>query len=228
MFSPICQASIRAVSVRPDNGIGLDFISCFTHNAHMAALEIPCGVWLSTCFDPGNSILITSPQPHEGKTTVACCLAVTALPAGQTALLIDDDLRRPWLASAAGIGDAIVLGEILEARAEAVEAIHLVDLIEASREAGPLGVMAARRKSPAFLAAVDWSKARTAFRSISPRFGIVFLDSPPFLTANDVLLLAGIVDGVILVVGAGSANRDEVQRARISWTRSAHRSSARS
>jgi succinoglycan biosynthesis transport protein ExoP len=165
-------------------------------------------------FQFGNSILITSTQANEGKTTVACCLAITALLAGQTALLIDGDLRRPWLASAAGIGDAIGLGEILEGGAEGIEAIHLVDLIEASREVGPLSVMAAGRKSPAFLPAVDWSKARTAFRSISQRFGIVLLDSPPILSASDALLLAGIVDGVIMVVGAGSANRYEVQRAK--------------
>jgi capsular exopolysaccharide synthesis family protein len=169
---------------------------------------------LSTCFDSGNSILITSAQPHEGKTTVACCLAITALLAGQTALLIDGDLRRPWLASAAGIGDAIGHTEILEGRTESVEAIHLVDLIDASREARPPGVMAAGRKSPTFLPAVDWFKARTVFRSISQRFGIVFLDSPPILAANDALLRAGIVDGVVLVVGAGSANRYDVQRAK--------------
>jgi succinoglycan biosynthesis transport protein ExoP len=168
---------------------------------------------LSASFSSGQSILIKSTRANEGKTTVAC-LAITALLAGQTALLIDGDLQRPWLASAAGIDDAIGLGETLEGGTEVIETIHLVDLIEASREVGPLSVMAAGRKSPAFLPAVDLSKARKAFRSISQRFGIVLLDSPPILSASDALLLAGIVDGVIVVVGAGSANRYEVQRAK--------------
>ena len=74
--------------------------------------------------------------------------------------------------------------------------------------------MAGGRKSPRFLGAVDWSKARTVFKSISQAFGFVFLNSPPILAANDALLFAGIVDAVLLVVGTGSANLDEIQRAK--------------
>jgi Mrp family chromosome partitioning ATPase len=73
-------------------------------------------------------------------------------------------------------------------------------------------VMAADRRPPAFLPAVDWSKARTMFQVISRPFGIVLFDSPPILAASDALLLAGIADGVLLVVGAGSAHQDEVRR----------------
>jgi len=40
------------------------------------------------------------------------------------------------------------------------------------------------------------------------------VDSPPILAANDALLLAGVVDAVLMVVGAGSANLDEVRRAK--------------
>ncbi len=172
------------------------------------------GLRLSPSLNSGKSVLVTSTQPNEGKTTVACCLAITASLAGQAVLLIDGDLRRPWLTSAAGIGDTIGLGDVLEGRAEPAEAIHLVAPFEGSRESGPLSVMAPGRKSPAFLPAVDWAFARTAFRSLSEQFDIVLLDSPPVLAANDALLLAGMVDGVLLVVGAGSADRYEVQRAK--------------
>jgi capsular exopolysaccharide synthesis family protein len=169
---------------------------------------------LSAPLASGKSILVTSTQPNEGKTTVASCLAITASLAGQTVLLIDGDLRRPGLASAAGIAGGVGLGEILEGRAEVAEAIHPVELFEDCREAGALSVMVAGRKSPQFLPALDWSKARATFQSVSERFGIVLFDSPPILAANDALLLAGIVDGVLLVVGAGSADRYEVRRAK--------------
>jgi capsular exopolysaccharide synthesis family protein len=169
---------------------------------------------LSTALEFGKSILVTSTQPNEGKTTVASCLAVTASLAGQTVLLIDGDLRRRWLGSAAGIADGVGLGEILDGHAEAEEAIHLVDLFADAPQAGPLSIMPAGRKSAEFLPGVDWSRARAAFRSLSQRYGIVLLDSPPILAANDALLLGGIVDGVLLVIGAGSADRDEVRRAK--------------
>jgi len=172
------------------------------------------GLRLGATWDHKRSILITSTQPNEGKTTVASCLAITASLAGQTVLLIDGDLRRRGLASAAGIVDGIGLTEILEGEAEADEVIHPVELFEDGRVAGALSVMAAGRRSPEVLPAVDWPKARSVFRSISERFGLVLFDSPPVLAANDALLLARIVDGILLVVDANAADRHQVRRAK--------------
>jgi capsular exopolysaccharide synthesis family protein len=160
----------------------------------------------------GNSILVTSTAPDEGKTTVSLCLAMTASYAGQTALLIDGDLRRSSLtASIGGEGNAGLI-EVLLGQAEASEVIRRA-AIEAS-EAGGVSFMPAGRKPPLSLGAVDWSKARTAFKSTSQEFGFVFLDSPPVLAANDALLFAGMVDAILLVVRAGSANLDEIKRAK--------------
>jgi capsular exopolysaccharide synthesis family protein len=172
------------------------------------------GIQLSTASYHGKSILVTSTQPNEGKTTVASCLAITAWRAGQTVLLIDGDLRRPWLGPAAGIADGIGLGEILSGQAGADEAVHHVELCDDAHEAGSLSVVPAGQKSAEFLPAVDWSKARAVFQSLVRQFGIVFLDSPPILATNDALLLGGVVDGVLLVIGAGSADRDEVRKAK--------------
>jgi capsular exopolysaccharide synthesis family protein len=172
------------------------------------------GLRLNAQFDLGNALLVTSTQPSEGKTTVACCLAIAASLSGQAVLLVDGDLRRPWLTPAAGISDAAGLSDVLAGGATAAEAIHLVELFEYPQEAGPLSIMAGGRKSPAFFSAIDWTKARTAFRSFSEQFGVVLMDSPPILAANDALLLASIVDGVILVVDAGTADRYEVRRAK--------------
>ena len=172
------------------------------------------GIRLSGALESGRSILVTSTQPNEGKSTIASCLAITASLSGQTVLLIDGDLRRPWLASSVGIADGVGLGEILDGQAEADEAIHPVELFEDPRKVGALSVMSAGRKSPSFLPALDWSKARKAFRSFSQRYGMVLLDSPPILAVNDALFLGGIVDGILLVIGAGNADRDEVRRAK--------------
>jgi Mrp family chromosome partitioning ATPase len=64
------------------------------------------------------------------------------------------------------------------------------------------------------LPAVDWAKARLLFKSISQGFAIVLLDSPPVLTGSDAPLLASLVDGILLVVGAGSANLNELRLAK--------------
>jgi capsular exopolysaccharide synthesis family protein len=160
------------------------------------------------------SILVTSAHPNEGKTTVATYLAITASLVGQRALLIDGDFRRPFLARAAGIADGVGLGEILDGRVEAAEAVHRVDLFDDFQDSTPLSIICSGGISPDFLPAIDWPKARTIFQAMSQDFGIVLLDSPPILTVNDALLLASIVDGILLVVGAGSADREEVRIAK--------------
>lgn len=172
------------------------------------------GIRLSASFSCGKSLLVTSTQPNEGKTTVASCLAIAAALSGQAALLVDGDLRRPSLASAAGIGNGVGFGEVLEGRAEASDIIYPVTLFEQRGGSGALSVMGAGGKSPEFLPTVDWPRARTTFRAIAEPFGLVLVDSPPILAANDALLLAGIVDGILLVVDAASADRIEVRRAK--------------
>jgi capsular exopolysaccharide synthesis family protein len=170
-------------------------------------------VRLASRLPSSNSILVTSAEPGEGKTTISSGLAIAASLGGQTALLIDGDLRRSSLSVAAGCAGAAGLIEILLGQADAAEVIRPVTLA-GSPPVGVVNFMAGGRKSSASLAAVDWGKARSAFRSISQQFGIVVLDSPPVLAANDALLFASIVDSVLLVVGAGSADRGEVRRAK--------------
>lgn len=169
---------------------------------------------VNAAFNTGKTVLVTSAHPLEGKTTVASCLAVTAALAGYSVLLVDGNLRQPWLAPAAGIPDAPGLGEVLGGVVGAAEAIHPLDVFLDSQKAGLISGMTAGTRPPSFLPAVDWSKARTRFHDISKPFGIVLFDSPPILAASDALLLAGLADGVLLVVGAGSAQRDELRRAK--------------
>jgi capsular exopolysaccharide synthesis family protein len=161
----------------------------------------------------GNSILVTSAEPGEGKTTISAGLAIIASLSGQSALLIDGNLRRSAVTAAAGSPDTSGFIEVLLGQAEANEAIRPVATLSGP-PSGAVSLLTGGRKSSMSLAAVDWPTARTAFRSISQGFGIVVLDSPPILAANDALLFASIVDAVLLVVGAGSANLDEVRWAK--------------
>ncbi|MDQ6869393.1 MAG: CpsD/CapB family tyrosine-protein kinase [Pseudomonadota bacterium] len=201
---------------KPTNGMGFGLAQVMLESPEVAeAYDALFGdLRLARPLASGNSILVTSTAPGEGKTTVALCLAITASLAGKTALLIDADLRRSSLAAAVGSADSVGLIELLLGEAEAAEAIRPVPALADSPRAGVVSFMAGGRKPPIFLGAVDWSKARSALRSISQAFGIVFLDSPPILAANDALLFASIVDAVLLVVGTGNANLDEVRRAK--------------
>ena len=198
---------------KPSNGFALAQIMSESPEVADAFDALFGALRLAPPLASGNVILVTSAEPGEGKTTVASCLATTASLAGQTVLLIDGDLRRSSLSAAVGSLDTVGLIEILLGQANAAEVIRPVTLAD-SRPARVVSFMVGGRKSSISLAAVDWGKARSSFRSISQQFGIVVLDSPPVLAANDALLFAGIVDAVLLVVGAGSADRGEVRRAK--------------
>lgn len=161
-----------------------------------------------------NSILVTSAEPGEGKTTVSSCLAITASLAGQAPLLIDGDLRRSSLASAVGSTNGPGFIEVLLGRAEPAAVIRPVPVAGNSSRGGTISFMAGGLEPPLVLGTIDWSKARTTFRSIAQGFGIVLVDSPPILAANDALLFAGIVDAIVLVVGTGNANLDKIRRAK--------------
>lgn len=169
---------------------------------------------LNRALASSKSVLVTSSAPKEGKTTVASCLAITASLAGDSVLLIDGDLRRPVLASSMGIGDAVGLTEILFGESTVANAIHPLSLLGHSPRTTLINVnvMSGGRKSPITLTGVDWPKARMTFQAISQTFDLVLVDSPPILAANDTLLLASAVDAALLVVGAGSANLNELRR----------------
>jgi capsular exopolysaccharide synthesis family protein len=200
----------------PTNGMWFGFAQILSEDPEVAdSYDALFGALrLSRALASGNSILVTSAEPGEGKTTVSSCLAITASLAGQRPLLIDGDLRRSSLAAAVGRADTVGLIEVLLGQARAAEVIHPVEATVDSLRTGVINFMAGGQKPPMFLGAVDLSKARTAFRSIAQGFGMVILDSPPILAANDALLLASIVDAVILVVGTGNGNLDEIRRAK--------------
>jgi capsular exopolysaccharide synthesis family protein len=172
------------------------------------------GLWISSLLESGSSILVASSKPGEGKTIISSGLAITAARASQSVLLIDGDLRRSSLTAAVDSPDAEGLIEVLLGQADAAEVIRPVPAFGDSSNAGRVSFMAGGRKSAGSLAAVDWHKARTLFKSICRPFDVVFLDSPAILAAKDALLLAGVVDTVLLVAGAGSARVEEVRRAK--------------
>lgn len=170
------------------------------------------GLRRSAAFDSGNSVLVTSALPNEGKTTVAACLAIAASLAGHSALLIDGNLQQPWLAPAAGPAGAAGLSDVLAGTSEAAAAIHVVDLFADPAKACPVNVMTAGARSSS-LATVNWSKARARFQLASGSFDIVLFDAPSILAASEALLLAQIAAGVLLVVRAGGTDRENLRRA---------------
>jgi capsular exopolysaccharide synthesis family protein len=168
--------------------------------------ELRASVLLSTARRPPTSLLVTSAQGGEGKTTIAANLALALAQLGDRVLLIDADLRRPSVHSFFGVGNSSGLVNFLTGDPDwrslvCRAAPDGLDVLFS----GPVP------PNPADLLSSEYM--RNLVREASKEYKFVVLDSPPLLNLADSRVLSTLVDGVILVVGGGITPRDLVHRA---------------
>jgi polysaccharide biosynthesis transport protein len=181
------------------------------HNGALAEAfhGLRTSVLLSTAKRPPATLLVTSAQQGEGKTTVAANLAASLAQLGDSVLLIDADLRRPSLQKFFQVSRSTGLVNYLTGDSDWRSLVW---------QAAPIGVSVLFcgpvPPNPADLLSSEYM--RTLIREASKEYKFVVLDSPPLLNLSDSRILATLVDGVILVVGGGSTPRELVQRAYLS------------
>ena len=149
------------------------------------------------------SIVITSPDGHHGKTTIAAGLATTLAQSGRRTLLIDGDLRRGRLAEVTGLGpgpglmDALTGAPVSElTRATEVEGLNVLTRGDVAADPGDL-----LRAYPSVL------------RQVRETYDVAVIDTTPLLPINDARVLAGFSDVILLVVSAESALKRRLQAA---------------
>ena len=156
---------------------------------------------------PGNAILVTSAGPGEGKSTMAANLAAVMAQAGMRVVLVDADLRRPSLHRAFGLKNSQGLttallrsgsleGEVLQPGG----VNNLVVITTGPLPPNPSELLG----SPRMAAMVGTLKGLA---------DVVLFDAPPLVVA-DPGVLAGLVDGVLLVVDASATRSEALERAK--------------
>ncbi len=143
---------------------------------------------------PFKTLLVTSAGPSEGKTTVACCIAIAMAQADQKVVLIDCDLRKPRIhrifrkGSSVGVTTALLEEDITNAvLATDVPNLSIIP-------AGPIP------PNPAEL--FHSERFRKFLEQVQGKFDRVILDSPPVVAVTDAVVLSTLVDGTMLVVRA--------------------------
>lgn len=173
---------------------------------------------------PTRSILVTSPLPEEGKSTVAASLAATNVAAGKRTLLVEADLRRPTLAVRLGVAAEPGLTDHLAGNATVAEVLQTVVLpvpddpktpgVNGSGSAHQLVCVAAGSRSPRPAELLGSKRMHDFLAAVSQTYDVVVLDTSPILPVSDTLELLHHVDSVLLCVRSSSTTRDEARAAK--------------
>lgn len=146
------------------------------------------------------TMLITSSQPSEGKSTTSRALADTFSRMGRRVILVDADVRRPTLHLFAGTDNSIGLTALLTGQATLAEAVH------AKGEQG-FSYLTAGPTPPAPTELLASVRMQEIIDELASQYDLVIIDSSPILGLADAPMLSVLVDGVVFVVEAGRGRR---------------------
>lgn len=153
------------------------------------------------------SLLVTSAQAQDGKSTIALNLATALVEQGKKrVLLIEGDLYRSSLVQRLGLSDGPGLAECLEAALDPLSALRRVE---------PLGLylLAAGRPQGNPTELLQSPILSNVFDALRPYFDWIVVDTPPVLPLTDTLSFRDRVDAALLIVRADRTPRDAVEAA---------------
>lgn len=155
---------------------------------------------------PPRTIVVTSPLPGDGKSTIACNLALTLAASGRNVVLIDGDLRRSMVAKTMGLPGGAGLTDVLSGRAV------LSAVLQRVPRAPSLFVLAAGSIPPNPSEVLGSERMKSLLNDLAAH-ATVIIDAPPLLPVTDGAVLTHQADGALLVVSLGKTTYDLVDKA---------------
>ncbi|KRE55075.1 polysaccharide biosynthesis tyrosine autokinase [Phycicoccus sp. Soil748] len=146
--------------------------------------------------NPPRIIVITSPLPGDGKSTVAMNLAAALSMSDRRVVLIDGDLRRPVVAESFGLIEGLGLTDVLIGSVEFEEVVQQVGGLP------NLSVLAAGRVPPNPSEMLGSKAMRRLLEGLGETYTVI-VDAPPLLPVTDAAVLTASADGALVVVSAG-------------------------
>jgi capsular exopolysaccharide synthesis family protein len=140
------------------------------------------------------SLLITSPNPGEGKSTIAFNLATAFQQNHLKVLLIDTDLRKPRLHKILNLTPSKGLTDVLEGRASFEESVI------ANVPGLGFDFLSSGTHSSCPAEILGSVKLKELLSQLGKSYDVILLDSPPYLAVADVAILNELAAGVVVVV----------------------------
>lgn len=192
----------------PGATTALALISDVRSPAAEAYRHLRTSLLLSSAGQPPKTVLVTSSQPSEGKTTTAVNLATMLAQTGAEVLVLDCDLRRPRVHAHFGIANSKGVTNFLSGESNVASLIQTYDKLPNLKilPSGPVPPNAAEL--------LGSDEMRKLLYVLSENFTHIVIDSPPAISFTDASILSTMVDGVMLVVHGGQTSRSVARRAK--------------
>ncbi len=186
------QATISDYLIdRPASALGEALRSVFTSLLVTSIDKIP------------KTVLVTSSVSGEGKTSICVAMAIQRAQAGQKALVIDCDFRRPSVHNHLSSENGLGLTDLLMGECDLDEAIKID---EKSGLHFLTAGTAVSDPTQLFLA----KKTKAVLAELSDIYDLLIIDSPPLQAVSDARLLAQLCDAVLFVVHWGKTQQQAV------------------
>lgn len=190
------------------NGAGTGLITLQERHSPMAEAyrHLRTSLLFSSAGKPPQTILVTSSQPSEGKTTTAINTAITLAQADADVVIIDCDLRRPRVHNYFGLDNSQGITNYLSGERNTEHLIKQYPGLPRLKviTSGPIP------PNPAEL--LSSNEMRNLLQFLRGRFKHVIIDSPPAISFTDAAILATLVDGVVLVAMANKSSLHLMRR----------------
>ena len=153
------------------------------------------------------TILVTSPRPAEGKTTIASNLGVALAETGRRVLLVDADCRRPFLHKMFGVPNTWGLTNILAGDSEISDQLGIPTRF-------PGLMLLPNGPPPESVSRVLYSpRLGKFFQWARGNVDLILIDAPPILEVADARVISEFADGAVLVLRSGSTARADALQA---------------
>ena len=153
------------------------------------------------------TLMVTSSNISEGKSTVSANIATTFAKQGLHTLLVDSDLRRPTVNATFGIDNPQGLSNYLSERNFDINSIIYKTSVK------NLYVMPSGPIPPNPSELIGSKRMAELIKNLSEQLDLVIFDAPPVLSVTDAQIVSTNVDGTILVVRANKTEKNAVKEA---------------
>lgn len=151
------------------------------------------------------TIVVTSSEPGEGKSTTVGNLALSLAQEEKKVLLIDCDLRKPSLHKKFRISNLVGLSDVIIGKEDLSEAVV--------RYNKNLSILTSGKVPPNPAEMLGSKTMGSLLEKLKAVYDYIILDTPPVHAVTDAQILSTKSDGIILVIKAGRTKKDSVKDA---------------